>query len=87
VGLRPVIELHELPGQVAVLLNIDKPLKKATLHNEFCSFVPKPHATKLKPEGRLGDDGGWFQVGSEEEAKRVAAAQWPVANFVRCAKC
>lgn len=70
-----------------MLLNIDKPLKKATLHNEFCSFVPKPHGTKLKPVGRLGEDGGWFPVGSEEEAKMVARVHWPSAVFVRCSRC
>jgi hypothetical protein len=44
---------------IAVLLNIDKPLKRATLHNEFCAFVPKRHGTVLKPVGQLGRDGGY----------------------------
>ena len=70
-----------------MLLNIDKPLKKATLHNEFCSFVPKPVGTKLKPIGRLGADGGWFAVMSEDDAKEAARRLWPVANFVRCPRC
>jgi hypothetical protein len=70
-----------------MLLNIDKPLNKATLHNEFCSFVPKPHGTKLKPTERLGEDGGWFSVASEEEARRVALAQWPKAAYARCPRC
>ena len=70
-----------------MLLNIDKPLKKATLHNDFCSFVPKPYGTKLKPVGRLGRDGGWFEVSSEVEAIRVARDEWPSATFVRCPRC
>lgn len=70
-----------------MLLNIDKPLKKATLHNAFCSFVPKPHGTRLKPFGKLGTDGGWFEVSSEPEAKQVAAKEWPEATFVRCSRC
>jgi hypothetical protein len=70
-----------------MLLNIDKPLKKATLHNEFCSFVPKPLGTKLKPVGKLGSDGGWFHVASEPEAVFVAGREWPDANFTRCPRC
>jgi hypothetical protein len=70
-----------------LLLNIDKPLKKATLHNEFCSFVPKPPGTKLKPVGRLGPDGGWFVVSSEDDAKKAAVDLLPQASFVRCPRC
>jgi hypothetical protein len=70
-----------------VLLNIDKPLKRATLHNEFCSFVPKPHGTKLKPVGRLGEDGGWFHVTSEPEAVIVASREFPPAQYRRCPRC
>jgi hypothetical protein len=70
-----------------VLLNIDKPLKRATLHNEFCSFVPKPHGTELKPVGRLGEDGGWFHVDSEPEAVIVSREQFPLASFQRCSLC
>ena len=70
-----------------MLLNIDKPLKRATLHNGFCSFVPKPFGTKLKPVGRLGPDGGWFEVASEAEGVQVARSEWPQATFTRCPKC
>lgn len=69
------------------VLNIDKPLKKATLHNAFCAFVPKPHGTKLKPVGQLGADGGWFEVESELEALRTIEREWPAARFGRCARC
>ena len=70
-----------------MLLNIDKPLKRATLHNEFCSFVPKPHGTRLKPLGRMGADGGWFHVTSEPEAVVAARTQAPYASFRRCPRC
>jgi hypothetical protein len=70
-----------------ILLNIDKPLKKATLHKVHCSFVTKPYGTKLKPVGRLGPDGGWFEVSSEVEAIQVAAKEMPAASFVRCPRC
>lgn len=71
----------------AVLLNLDKPLKRATLHNEFCSYVPKPHGTKLKPEGRMGPDGGWFVVKSELDAALVARSHLPGAVVNRCPHC
>ncbi len=67
-----------------MLLNIDKPLKKATLHQQFCAFVPKPVGTKLKPFGRLGRDGGWFAVTTDQEAARFAC---PQTTFVRCPRC
>lgn len=70
-----------------VLLNIDKPLKRATLHKEFCVFVPKPHGTKLKPVGRIGRDGGWFHVESEADAVILARQQLPEGKFARCPRC
>ncbi len=70
-----------------MLLNIDKPLKRATLHNEFCSFVPKPHGTKLKPVGRLGEEGGWFHVASEPDAVILARREFPSAEYRRCPRC
>lgn len=70
-----------------MLLNLDKPLKKATLHNEFCSFVPKPYGTKLKPVGHMGRDGGWFHVNSEPDAALVARTHLPGAAVTRCPRC
>jgi len=70
-----------------MLLNIDKPLKRATLHNEFCALVPKPCATRLKPVGRLGRDGGWFYATTDDEARGIADSQWPQAHFHRCPQC
>jgi hypothetical protein len=72
---------------VGVLLNIDKPLKRATLHNEFCVFVPKPPGTKLKPEGRMGPDGGWFHGDSEADAVMLVRQQLPDGKFARCPRC
>lgn len=70
-----------------MLLNIDKPLKKATLHKAFCSFVPKPYGTKLKPVGHLGADDGWFEVASVVEAIKIAEREFPAATFARCPRC
>jgi hypothetical protein len=70
-----------------VFLNIDKPRKRATLHNEFCSFVPKPYGTQRKPVGRLGRDGGWFQVTSEPQAMILAKREFPLALYGRCPRC
>ena len=70
-----------------MLLNIDTPLKKATLHNQFCAFVPKPLGTKLKPVGRIGPEGGWFPVVSEPQAGKVAAEHLPGSRISRCPRC
>lgn len=70
-----------------MLLNLDKPLKKATLHNEFCTFVPKPLETKLKPLGRMGNEGGWFSVESQEQAEAVTRVHLPEAMVSRCPRC
>ena len=70
-----------------MLLNLDKPLKRATLHNEFCLFVPKPVGTKLKPLGQLGRDGGWFEVTTKAEAETKATALLPDATLTRCPRC
>ena len=70
-----------------MLLNVDKPLKRATLHNEFCAFVPKPYGTKLKPVGHMGRDGGWFYVESEPHAVILARTHMPEGKFFRCPRC
>lgn len=70
-----------------MLLNLDKPLKRATLHNEFCSLVPKPHGTKLKPVGRMGRDGGWFFVATEPDAAILVRTHLPQATLTRCTRC
>jgi len=70
-----------------MLLNLDKPLKRATLHNEFCSFVTRPVGTRLKPLGQLGRDGGWFEVITEAEAETKATALLPNATLTRCPRC
>jgi hypothetical protein len=70
-----------------MLLNIDKPLKRATLHNEFCALVPKPLGTKLKPVGRMGRDGGWFHVNSDADAAIVTRSIFPHATLHRCPRC
>lgn len=69
------------------LLNLDKPLNRATLHNGFCSMVPKPVGTKLKPMGHLGRDGGWFEVKTEAEAALIARSHLPGALVIRCPRC
>jgi hypothetical protein len=70
-----------------MLLNLDKPLKRATLHNVFCSLVPKPVGTRLKPLGQLGRDGGWFEVTTDAEAWTKASAHLPDAILNRCPRC
>jgi len=70
-----------------MLLNIDKPLRTSTLHDETCSYVPQPYGTKFKPLGTLGRDGGWFFVLSSAEAKKVAQREFPQGTFKPCQYC
>jgi hypothetical protein len=70
-----------------MLLNIDVPLRTATLHDEACSYVPKPFGTHFKPVGALGRDGGWFPVSSTAEAKAVASREYRQATFKACTFC
>lgn len=70
-----------------MLLNIDKPNRTSVLHDELCTFVPKPHGTDLKPVGSFGRDGGWFSVTSVGGAKAVAEREFPKAVFKLCARC
>ncbi|MND82151.1 hypothetical protein D3C80_739730 [compost metagenome] len=70
-----------------MLLNIDKPHCTATLHDETCPYVPKPHGTKHKPCGELARDGGWFAVQSHDDAKDVAQREFPQGTFRPCPYC
>ena len=70
-----------------MLLNLDAPLKRATLHNEFCALVTKPIGTKLKPLGQLGPDGGWFEVATKAEAATKVRTLLPHATLTRCPRC
>lgn len=72
---------------IAVLLNIDKPLRTAVLHENDCRHIPDPYGTENKPVGRLGRDGGWFEIESEAQANATAQEHFPKAEVVRCQKC
>ena len=70
-----------------MLLNIDKPHRTATLHNESCSFIPSPLGSPYKPIEQLGRDGGWFSLATEAEARSFASMEFPHGEFVRCQNC
>ena len=70
-----------------MLLNIDKPHRTSTLHDEGCPYVPKPHGTQFKPVGSLGRDGGWFSVSSTAEGKAVARREFMGGVFNPCPYC
>jgi hypothetical protein len=70
-----------------LLLNIDRPLKSATLHAPACDRVPRPFGTQHKPVEELGRDGGWFKVMSQRDAEQMAFQLLPGAAFVECHYC
>ncbi|WP_155975812.1 hypothetical protein [Xanthomonas maliensis] len=51
-----------------MLLNLDKPTRRAVLHQESCRCVPVPIGTRYKRVEAMGRDGGWFSVTSPEVA-------------------
>jgi hypothetical protein len=74
-------------SESALLLNIDLPLRRATLHTDDCSYVPNPVGTALKPVGALGRDGGWFQVESSAAARSVLQRERPDLVLTECSHC
>ena len=69
-----------------MLLNLDKPLRTATLHLDECSQVTSPVGTPYKPLGSMGRDGGWFKVASLAEADTLVRGL-PWASLHRCTYC
>lgn len=51
-----------------VWMNIDKPIKKCTIHSN-CSFLDKKSETNYKGILELKRDGGWLKFNSIHEAK------------------
>ena len=70
-----------------VLLNIDKPHRTSTLHNDDCRTLPSPIGTEFKLVDQLGRDGGWFTVESERTARILAEKEFPRGEFIRCQRC
>ncbi|MFG0259516.1 MAG: hypothetical protein ACF8LK_04105 [Phycisphaerales bacterium JB041] len=70
-----------------MLLNIDLPSKKATVHRGGCPHVPSPPGTERKPAGRLGEDGGWFEVASLVVAATIVRRERPELTVDRCSFC
>ncbi|KAB7771057.1 hypothetical protein CKY51_03575 [Xanthomonas maliensis] len=68
--LRDVVALHAMRSYVLtkMLLNLDKPTRRAVLHQESCRCVPVPIGTRYKRVEAMGRDGGWFSVTSPEVA-------------------
>ena len=70
-----------------MLLNIDKPMLTAILHNDGCRYIPSPYGTEFKPVDKLGRDGGWFPVNSQVEAEQIAVREFDRAKFSLCQIC
>jgi len=68
-------------------LNIDKPLRTATLHAHDCCTLRNPIGTDFKPNGSLGRDGGWFEAADVDVAHEVAMCEAPDFEFIRCSRC
>jgi len=59
-------------------MNVDKPLKKCTIHCENgCSWVIKKAGTPFKGKGCIKRDGGWLPFESLTEAQNYARSEYP----------
>ncbi len=70
-----------------MLLNIDRPLGTATLHETTCAYIPRPPGTPLKPLEHMGRDGGWFAALSEPTGRAIANREFPEGEFKLCNYC
>jgi hypothetical protein len=59
-------------------LNVDKPTKTCTYHQE--ADIP---SAKYKGINELKRDGRWFKVSSEQEAKELAQKYYPEYKFIK----
>lgn len=74
-------------GAEMLLLNLDPKTTRATLHTADCRTIPDPLGTAHKLIDRMGRDGGWFVVSSQQQAIDLAATHVPRATVLRCARC
>jgi hypothetical protein len=70
-----------------MVMNLDKILSRAVLHDEHCVYVPKTAGSSVKPVGQMGRDGGWFRVKSEAEATELATSLLPGVTVKHCPRC
>lgn len=72
-----------------MLLNIDKPRKKATFHprGAECAHMPDPYGTQHKLVGSMGRDGGWFDASTLAEAAAITAREAPALDVQTCRYC
>lgn len=62
-------EEYVTKGEASVWANIDKPLKKFTMHRDLnCIYIEKKKETPYKGINRLKRDGGWIGFSDEESA-------------------
>lgn len=72
-----------------MLLNIDKPTRRAIVHSRgsACPHVPRPYGTEYKFVGRMGRDGGWFEVATFDAAAAVTRREAPGFEARPCDYC
>lgn len=75
-----------------VYVNIDKPLKRITVHrNQKCTYVSRYlQETDFKGVGNLKRDGGWLILRDQTEFqnnKEVKGAQRDGYDIIHCSKC
>ena len=66
-------------------LNVDKPTKKCTIHDDpNCEYVVAMAATSNKGIGQLRADGGWLDFPTVAAAAQHARASWSNYDTTQC---
>jgi hypothetical protein len=67
-------------------LNVDKPTKKATFHEDTCTYIPTRDSKYKKLNGFLRD-GGWLHFDNKEKAIIHKKENYPDYVSGHCSTC
>jgi hypothetical protein len=70
-------------GSILFWVNVDKPTKKCTIHNEDCTYVVGKKETDFKGIEILKRDGGWFSFSSNSDAENYCRSKFNNYSIVK----
>ena len=62
-------------------VNVDKPTKTCTIHNEGCQYILTSE-TPFKGIGELKRDGGWLSFTFIREAENYCGTEWESKGYI-----
>lgn len=75
-----------MEGLGTMWLNIDKPTKKATFHEDCCTYIPTADSEFKKLNG-VGQQGGWLQFQTLEKGWMFFQDNFPEYEHNHCHFC